>query len=204
ARLQRCWRIGHSCRVRLQIGFLLSIASPVGIRKLIESRHLGIEAAAFDRRHQSRTIELGVAQVRAIGHLAVGFPAITRPAMTRLAIAFLLVKPHPIGNVGGAWRLRVLSHGWERDKSRGYNHDRNCATRKETPQNGLLAYSHRALPAAALFSLFESIEQARGICPRERIQAMGLALLDGITRDGPFSAKKLGFLLHFVVPSVLV
>src|SRR2546426_452559 len=67
-----------------------------------ESRHLGIEAAAFDRRHQSRAIELGVAQVRAIGHLAVGFPSITRPAMTRLAIAFLLVKPHPIRNVGGA------------------------------------------------------------------------------------------------------
>src|SRR5216117_2310165 len=58
--------------------------------------------------------------------------------------------------------------------------------------------------AAALFSLFESIEQARGICPRERIQAMGLALLDGITRDGPFSAKKLGFLFHLIVPPVLV
>src|SRR5436309_2495346 len=102
ALLQRCWRIGHACRVRLQVGFLLAIASPIGISKLVESRHLGIEAAAFDRRHQSRAIELGVAQVRAIRHLAVGFPAITRPAMTRLAIAFLLVKPHPIRNVGGA------------------------------------------------------------------------------------------------------
>src|SRR3954470_17490023 len=60
------------------------------------------------------------------------------------------------------------------------------------------------LLAAALSGLLKSVEQACGVGAGEGVQAVRLALLDGVARDGALRAKEFGFLLHFGVPHVLV
>src|SRR6185295_2670771 len=96
-------------RIRSQVGLLLAVASPVTVSKLVEGRHLRVETPTLDDRDQPSAVEFGVAQIGAIGHLAVGLVAVTGPAMTRLAVAFLLKKSHAIGNVGGVEGLLLLS-----------------------------------------------------------------------------------------------
>src|SRR5262245_40137180 len=105
--LQRRGRIGHAGRVSFQIGLCLAVTAAVAVGKLIEGRHLRIQPATLDRQHQAVAVHLRFAQVGSIRHLIVGFMAIARPAVTRLAVGFLLIQPHALGDVGGIGRCRL-------------------------------------------------------------------------------------------------
>src|SRR5437879_1241726 len=69
---------------------------------------------------------------------------------------------------------------------------------------GLKRDGRRPLLAAALLGLLKTIEQAPGAGAGEGLQPVRLAFLDGVACDRSFGAKKLGLLLHFVVPHVWV
>src|SRR5688572_15753934 len=60
------------------------------------------------------------------------------------------------------------------------------------------------LLAAALPGFFKPVEQAAGVDSRECVEAVRLAFLDGVARDGAFGAKEFRFLFHLAVPHVLV
>src|SRR6476661_5894680 len=63
--------------------------------------------------------------------------------------------------------------------------------------------SSRSLAAAHL-RLLESLEETSGVRAGERLDPVGLALFEGIARHGAARAQELDFLLHLVVPAVLV
>src|SRR5580693_4358486 len=60
------------------------------------------------------------------------------------------------------------------------------------------------LLTATLFGFFESVKEAPRVGACQRVQAVRLALLDGIAGHCPFRAQRFGFLLHLRVPHVFV
>src|SRR5262245_8512019 len=60
------------------------------------------------------------------------------------------------------------------------------------------------LLAAPLLRLFKAIKQPSGVSSGKCFDSMRLAFLDRVTRDGTFRAKEFCFLLHLVMPHVLV
>ena len=103
---QRRGRVGQRQLPRPQVRLLQPVAAPVAIGEAVERRHAGAGAAALDRGDQIVTAELGLAQVGAIGHLAVHFLAVAGPAVTGLAIALLREQACAVGDIGWVWRLR--------------------------------------------------------------------------------------------------
>jgi hypothetical protein len=70
------------------------------VGELVEGRHASSGPPALDRHDQITAVELGLAQIRAVGHLAVHLAAVARPAMARLAISLLQEESHALGDVG--------------------------------------------------------------------------------------------------------
>jgi len=71
-----------------------------GRAKPREGGHAPPRAPALDRDDQIAAFELGLAEIRAVGHLVVHLAAVACPAVARLAISLLQEKPHALGDVG--------------------------------------------------------------------------------------------------------
>src|SRR5947208_16260589 len=83
----------------------------------VEGGHAPPGAPALDRRDHIAALELGLAQVRAVGHLVVHLAAVRGPAVARLAISLLQENPHALGDVGGVGSLRPRGRGDQQSAS---------------------------------------------------------------------------------------
>src|SRR6266700_1102384 len=112
--LDQCRRwVRHHKASRHQISLLEAVAAPIAVAQAVECRHAGPGPATLDGRNQVFALELGLAQIRAIGHLVVHLAAITGPAVAGLAISLLPVELAASRNVRSIGCLRL--HGGSGD-----------------------------------------------------------------------------------------
>src|SRR6516165_9520426 len=102
-------RVGHGQTSRSEIGLPETVAAPVAVTETVERRHAGPGTATFDGRNQVFAVKLGLAQIRAIGHLVIHLSAVTGPTVARLAICLLPEELATRRNIGSTGRLRLHS-----------------------------------------------------------------------------------------------
>src|SRR6516165_9357474 len=96
---QGCGSVRDGQSARLYIGLLHAETAAVTIGKLVKCRHVPTWPNTFYGLDQLFAVELGLAQIRPIGHLAVHFSAVAGPAVACLTVSLLPIKPRPRHNI---------------------------------------------------------------------------------------------------------